>query len=183
MTSTEEIKTETNDLIEQIFQHYKSFLKEDFEKYRNHVYRVYLLCTILDSTVENKDKYAIAAAFHDMGIWTDNTFDYLKPSIALANNYLVKQNRAEWSREISLMIDIHHKITRYTGEFEYTVEIFRKADCIDVTKGLISFGVDKMKFRQLTKQFPVKGFHGFLVKKTLQNFLSHPLNPIPMFKR
>ena len=28
------------------------------------------------------EKIAVAAAFHDLGIWTNKTFDYIPPSIA-----------------------------------------------------------------------------------------------------
>ena len=174
---------ETNYLIEQILQYYKEYLQKDFEKYRNHVYRVYLLCTALDTDPGKKDKYAIASVFHDLGIWTNKTFDYLEPSISLANDYLSKQNKSAWQTEIRLMIDMHHKMTRYNGEFEETVEVFRKADWIDVSKGFVRFGLDKGKIRQVTRQFPTKGFHRFLLKKTFINFLSHPFNPLPMFKR
>jgi hypothetical protein len=174
---------ETNYLIEQILQYYKEYLQKDFEKYRNHVYRVYLLCTTLDTNPGNKDKYVIASVFHDLGIWTNKTFDYLEPSISLANDYLSNQNKSEWQKEICLMIDMHHKMTHYSGEFEDTVEIFRKADWIDVSKGFIKFGLDNVKIRKITQQFPTKGFHRFLVKQTFINFLSHPFNPLPMFKR
>jgi hypothetical protein len=174
---------ETSYLIEKILQDNKEYLQTDFEKYRNHVYRVYLLCTTLDTNSGNKDRYAIASVFHDLGIWTNKTFDYLEPSISLANDYLSKQNKSEWNAEICLMIDMHHKITHYSGKFENSVEIFRKADWIDVSKGFIKFGVDKVKIRQINQQFPSKGFHWFLVKKAFINFLLHPFNPLPMFKK
>lgn len=174
---------ETNYLIEQILQEHKDDLQRDYEKYRNHVYRVYLLCTTLDKSPDHNDKYAIASAFHDLGIWTNRTFDYLGPSISLANEYLNKQNRSGWTTEISLMIDMHHKLTHYNGKFEDSVEVFRKADWIDVSKGIIKFGVSDRKIREINRQCPTKGFHTFLAKKTLINFFSHPFKPLPMFKR
>ena len=43
------------------------------------------LCVALRSgNAERLEKIAIAAAFHDTGIWVDGTFDYLPPSIRLA---------------------------------------------------------------------------------------------------
>lgn len=174
---------DTNVLIDQILSEYRSSLKEDFDKYRNHVYRVYHLCILLDTNPEYRDRYAIAAAFHDLGIWTNNTFDYLQPSIALAKEWLVRENKSNWSDEISLMIDMHHKVTRYSGLFETTVEVFRKADWIDVSFGMLSFGVSRSQLRTLTKAFPTRGFHRFLVRKTLQNFIRHPFTPLPMFRK
>jgi hypothetical protein len=40
------------------------------------------------------EKIAVAAVFHDLGIWTNKTFDYIAPSVALA------APRAVDSREI-----------------------------------------------------------------------------------
>ena len=37
---------------------------------------------------------AIAAAFHDIGIWTAGTFDYLEPSVRVAAAYLTGTGRA-----------------------------------------------------------------------------------------
>ncbi len=56
----------------------------DYDKYKNHVYRVFLNCLLIDSEKNNEEKYAIASVFHDVGIWTNHTFDYLDPSIEQA---------------------------------------------------------------------------------------------------
>ncbi|WP_205945820.1 hypothetical protein [Pedobacter hiemivivus] len=45
----------------------------------------------------------IAAVYHDIGIWTDRTIDYLDPSIVQANNYLREIGKAEWIEEIEWM--------------------------------------------------------------------------------
>jgi hypothetical protein len=52
-------------------------------------------------------KVSIAAAFHDLGIWANNTYDYLDPSKHLAREYLTKTNQDAWSEEIETMIDQH----------------------------------------------------------------------------
>jgi hypothetical protein len=63
------------------------------------------LCAALSSgEPEQIEKIAIAAAFHDLGIWTDGTFDYLQPSIRLVDAHLTRSNRAEWMPEITAMI-------------------------------------------------------------------------------
>lgn len=177
------IQVEINSLIEQVLGTYKDYLQNDYTKYYNHACRVYVLCTKLDSNAENHDQYAIAAAFHDLGIWTNKTFDYLKPSIVLAEEWLARNNKSAWSKEIVLMIGMHHKMSPYTGECSATVEAFRKADWIDLSVGLLRYGLPAGAYRQIRKQFPTKGFHRFLVRKTLQNFLKHPLRPLPMFKK
>lgn len=57
---------------------YATDLGDDFTAYRNHTYRVANLCVALSRTnAEQLEKIAMATAFHDLGIWTDHTFDYL----------------------------------------------------------------------------------------------------------
>lgn len=164
-------------------QAHQPVLGKDYERYRNHVLRVYLNCLLLDHSTENREKYAIAAVFHDIGIWTDHTFDYLEPSIAEAKKFLAVTGKSDWTDEISAMIYWHHKIKTYKGDFEKTAETFRKADWIDVSLGLFSYGGDKRTMAMYRSQFPNKGFHFFLVRQAAKNFLKHPLNPIPVFKK
>jgi hypothetical protein len=173
----------SNSLIENLFQRFNLSLGADLAKYKNHVYRVFLNCLLLDTDKNNEEKYAIAAVLHDIGIWTNHTIDYLDPSIEQARIYLTETGREEWIEEIKLLIYWHHKTNPYKGEHIKTVETFRKADWIDVSLGLRTFGIDKQKIKQNRKNFPNRGFHFFLVRKIAKNFFSHPLNPLPMFKK
>ena len=170
-------------LIEDMLSGFGSIIGKELPRYKNHVYRVYLNCLLLDPAAENREKYAIAAVFHDIGIWTDDTFDYLAPSIRQASLYLAGINKQQWTPEIASMIYWHHKLSQYKGEHEKTVETFRKADWMDVSLGLLTFGFDKQKIRRARRKFPNAGFHLFLVKQSVKNFFKHPLNPIPVFKK
>lgn len=170
----------SNHIIEQLLQPFQTLIGKDFEKYRNHVCRVFLNCRMMDR--DNEEKYAIAAVFHDIGIWTDHTIDYLPPSIAQAKQYLTTAGKQQWIEEITQMIFWHHKTGRYKGEYAQTVETFRKADWIDVSLGLLSYGLDRRVIRNTRRQLPNRGFHIFLIKKVGKNFFRHPLNPLPMFK-
>jgi hypothetical protein len=172
----------THPTIESIFLKYKSILGKDYTKYRNHVYRVFLNCMLIDPTKSNEEKYAVAAVFHDIGIWTNNTLDYLNPSIEHATKYLVENNKQHSINEIAQMIYAHHKTGVYKGEHA-TVENFRKADYMDVTLALFTYGFDKKKIIENRKKFPNCGFHFFLVKNITKNFFRHPLHPLPMFTR
>ena len=69
------------------------------------------LCVAIVGDRGALEKIATAAVFHDLGIWTDRTFDYLAPSIALAREHLAAHAREDWIAEISTMIAEHHKIT------------------------------------------------------------------------
>src|SRR5712671_5378177 len=58
------------------------------------------------------EKIAVATAFHDLGIWTDGTFDYLGPSVRLARAYLTECGHPEkWVAEVERMILEHHELS------------------------------------------------------------------------
>ena len=172
-----------NRIIEETLCKFKSVIGDDYDRYRNHVYRVFANCLLIDKDEGNREKYAIAAVFHDIGIWTDHTIDYLKPSITQATVYLSETNKEEWIGEISLMIHWHHKISPYSARYSQLVETFRKADWIDVSLGVLTFGYDRKEIMRYRYEFPDLGFHLFLIKKTTKNFFRHPLNPLPMFTK
>jgi hypothetical protein len=173
----------SNQAIENLLQRFKPIIGEDYDRYRNHLYRVFLNCLLLDTDQANEKKYAIAVVFHDIGIWTNHTIDYLSPSIEQAKIYLANTGKQDWIDEVSQMIYWHHKISRYQGEHEKTVGTFRKADWIDVSLGLLNFGVDKKKIEENKRVLPNLGFHLFLLKQIVKNFFRHPFNPLPMFKK
>ena len=173
----------TNQAIDELIDPFKAVIDEDFNKYRNHVVRVYQNCLLLDSNRDNEIKYAIASVYHDIGIWTNQTIDYLEPSIEQAKIYLTQTGKEEWIEEISQMIYWHHKLSRYEGKYAGTVENFRKADWIDVSIGLLTFGANKREIGKNRKVYPNRGFHIFLIKKIAGNLFKHPFNPLPMFTR
>ncbi|HLP64686.1 HD domain-containing protein [Flavobacterium sp.] len=174
---------EKHAIIDSLLCPFKPIIGEDYNRYRNHVCRVFSNCLYLDNQKEHVEKYAIAAVYHDIGIWTDDTIDYLQPSIAQAKLYLTKIGKSHWNEEVSKMIDWHHKINVYQENDFETVEIFRKADWTDVSLGVLSHGIPKQLLNTDKKQFPNLGFHWFLIKKILANLTKHPLNPLPMFKK
>src|SRR5215218_9487768 len=98
--------------------------------YRNHVYRMVNFCFAQgDFDSEQKETIVIAGCFHDLGIWSADTFDYLPPSIALANEYLDKSVHQDWKAEVSTMIDLHHRVRKCPDNS--LKEIFRKGDLVD----------------------------------------------------
>ena len=166
--------------IDDVLNEHATALREDFAGYRNHVYRVVNLCVAIAGRNE-LEKIAVAAVFHDLGIWTNCTFDYIAPSIALAHGYLVARGREDWIAEIEGMIADHHKITSEADPASL-VEAFRRADWIDVTYGLRRFGIPRPFVARLFATWPDAGFHWRLVTLTLDRFRSHPLTPLPMVR-
>src|SRR5262245_13180640 len=98
--------------VEEVLGSHALELGHDFIAYRNHVYRVVNLClAIIGGSRVALEKIAIASAFHDLGIWTHRTFDYIAPSVALARHHLAARGQADWMPEIEAMIVNHHKVT------------------------------------------------------------------------
>ncbi len=169
--------------IDSVIDEYAPVLGSDLDGYRNHVYRVANLCFQLSTgKPERIQKIALAAAFHDLGIWTDKTFDYLPPSIRLATAYLEKSDRADWVPEISEIILQHHKLTPYRRNRTWLVEAFRRADLVDVTRGLFRFGLPRSDVEDLFRKWPSAGFHKGLVRLELTRLRTKPWSPLPMVK-
>ena len=170
-------------LLEEILGEWKEVIGEDYEGYKNHVYRMLHFCFYLhQSTDEERQKLIIAACFHDLGLWSEKTVDYLPPSVILAREYLEQQNLENWSTEIELIIDMHHKVTPFKDANYPLVEVFRKADLADFSLGLIKGGVAKDYVSRVKATFPNAGFHKMLLKEQGRWLLKHPLNPFPIMK-
>ena len=170
-------------LLDELLQQHAAALGADLTAYRNHCCRVINFCAALTaSDAERLKKMQIAAAFHDLGIWTDGTFDYLDPSEQRARTYLTQQNQMDAAPEIGAMIQQHHKVTPYSRDPEDLAEAFRKADLVDVSGGLITFGIPRAFVREVRAHFPNAGFHKRLVQLSGKRLLSHPLSPMPMMR-
>ncbi|MBL4617049.1 MAG: hypothetical protein JKY46_05095 [Robiginitomaculum sp.] len=170
-------------IVDAILNDWKEVIGKDFDGYRNHVYRMVNCCLWLETcSKQEMQKIQIAAAFHDIGIWVDNTLDYIPPSVPPAVKYLTDQGLQDWQQEISLMITEHHKLRSYKEHPQMLIELFRKGDLVDFSLGLFRFGLDKTMLRELKSIFPNAGFHKGLIKKSLKWFIRNPLNPAPMMK-
>jgi hypothetical protein len=172
-----------NATIDGVLSAHRTVLGADFTPYCNHVYRVlHLASWFAPNDGEAAGKLAVAAAFHDLGIWTDGTFDYLEPSIRRAAAYLADRDRTAWTPEISAMIREHHKISPYRDPAFPLVEPFRRADWIDVTLGWRRCGVPRAFVRKLYAAWPGAGFHRRLVQLSLLRARTNPLTPLPMVR-
>jgi hypothetical protein len=169
--------------IDAVLSRHAPVLGPDFEAYRNHAYRVANLCAGQGPrTPERIEKIAVAAAFHDLGIWTDRTFDYLEPSVRLASAYLFDAGRPDWIPDVTTAILVHHQVSSYRGQADAFVEAFRRADWMDVTAGVVSFGVSRNALQLAVATWPRAGFHGLLLRLELRRLRTHPWNPLPMLK-
>jgi hypothetical protein len=169
--------------VEEVLDIHASELGHDLIAYRNHVYRVVNLClAIVGYSRVELEKIAVAAVFHDLGIWTNDTFDYIAPSVAIARKHLAARGMAEWIPGIEAMIVDHHKVTRSRANPQSLVESFRRADWVDVSRGVRRFGLPRTFIAAVAATWPSAGFHRRLVQLTIDRFWKHPLTPLPMVK-
>jgi HD domain-containing protein len=62
-------------------------------------------------------------------------------------------------------VEQHHAL-RDRSSLGAEVELMRRADLIDVSAGLITFGLDRWWLRGLARDLPRTGFHRFLARET-----------------
>jgi hypothetical protein len=167
--------------VERVLDDHASVLGDDRIGYRNHVYRVVNLCLAVagDNPVD-LEKLAVTAVFHDLGIWTNHTFDYIAPSVALAREHLARRGLTGWIPEIEATIVNHHKVTASRTDGQPLIESFRRADWIDVSRGLRRFSLPRTFIATVFATWPDAGFHRRLVELTIDRWWKHPLNPLPM---
>lgn len=170
-------------LLEDIFSEWKAVIGADYAGYRNHVYRMLHFCFALHPcSAEERDKLMIAAAFHDIGIWSDGTVDYLPPSLVQVRRYLERTGRSAWAAEIEAMIDLHHKFRAVREPRWPLVEVFRRGDLVDFSLGAVKFGLPAVLVRRVKAQFPNAGFHKRLAQLAGGWFRRHPMSPPPFMK-
>ncbi|MGN2640475.1 hypothetical protein ACWEKT_31355 [Nocardia takedensis] len=172
-----------------ILNQWSGQLAGDHTGYLHHAIRVVRVADLLhlraggadEDLPSGRPEFVVAAAFHDLGIWSDGTWDYLPPSVARARQWLVDTGHEERIPLVTTMIDEHHKL-RSAGDPLSAVELFRKADAVDFSVGAVSFGLPRREYRALRREFPEAGFHRTLVRVASRNLLRHPLRPAPMVK-
>ncbi|MBL8492286.1 MAG: hypothetical protein JNM82_16005 [Rhodocyclaceae bacterium] len=176
--------TRTNfPLADEILAAHAQALGADFDAYRNHVCRMlHFFVALAGGNEAPPDHVQVAAAFHDLGIWTAHTFDYLPPSVALADAWLAGRGMESLAPEVAAIVTEHHKLRPWRGPWEATVETFRRADLVDLSLGAIRFGLPAAQVRAVRTAFPNAGFHRLLARLTVRQFLRTPLRPLPMFR-
>jgi hypothetical protein len=156
-------------------------LGRDAAAYGNHVRRVYgLVAAQRDWSDDEHGQAAIAAVFHDVGIWLNDTFDYLDPSRDHAADYLKAEGLDAWRPVVDVMILEHHKLRPVKDN--PLVEAFRRADLCDLSFGLVRGGIPRGTYRELVRRHPIAGFHARLVSFGIAQARKDPRRPLPMLR-
>lgn len=149
-------------LAEEILEEYRHRADGDdggWDAYKAHVYRVINFARALCPTAPDRDdKLVIAAAFHDLAAF--DTLDYLVPSIQEQDRWLAQTGRHVWSDELALVVAEHHRLSGYpaTRPHAELVEAMRRADLIDVSQGLIRFGLPRSYVTEVRAAFDASAF-------------------------
>jgi len=173
-------------LIDAVLDRYRQPLGPHYPRYRGHVYRVYhytrhLIAQRGDDADRDDSAIAVAAAFHDLRFATDQTLDYLPPSIACATEHLESLGLSELAPAVGRMIGFHHKLTPYRDEDAALVEPFRRADLVDLF-AVPGVGVPFALRREAQASYPKCGFRGFVCRTLLLGALKQPWRPLPMLR-
>lgn len=170
-------------LVDEILEPWRATIGADYQGYRNHAQRVARFSGALSvSAPDTQRKIAIAAAFHDLGIWSAGTLDYLSPSAALAREHLSARGLEAWAPEIERMIVLHHRVRGCAGPDDILVEALRRADLVDLSFGIVPFGLDRALVATVKSDFPNAGFHACLARLLGGWFRAHPLSLPPMLR-
>jgi len=169
--------------VDHLLEPYRDLLGPDWRGYRNHCRRVEAFCLAQSPeppSREDAQRLSIAVAFHDLGIWTADSMDFLPPSVGLAQRYLDQIGKPDWADHIAAMIAQHHKLSPYPND--PWVERVRRADAIDLSLGLLAFGLPRPRLQEIRRHFPQAGFLiGMLCRLGLYA-LKHPWRPLPMMR-
>ncbi len=174
---------ERHALMDEVLSIWGAALGRAQRPYTAHVYRVYNYARHLLGSDQGADLLAVASAFHDIGIWSDRTFDYLAPSSTRAVEFAVTRMPHLSSELLEITIENHHRLRRiHSGSEPAVADAFRRADWIDVTRGLVRSGLDRGFQCEVVQAFPYSGFHALLLKTALAWASRHPLRPLPMLR-
>lgn len=159
------IKSSPN--LDRLLNNYKELINDDFEGYKNHIYRVltYSLHYLdADRTQDGKVlKYLpvieAALVYHDIGLWTDRRLSYIEMSSSRAKLEFVNNWSEDRLELLHNIIYYHHKITPFTGPNEKIVNAIRMADWIDATLGVVNHGMSSQHIRSVNEALSNSGFH------------------------
>jgi hypothetical protein len=160
MTTPEVLRTLP--LVEEILEAHRDRANGDdagFDAYKAHAYRVVNFARAMTPEGPDRDeKLSIAAAFHDLAAF--DTLDYLAPSIAAQDAWLERTGRTAWSDELALVVAEHHRLARYGPDRPHAplVEAVRRADLVDVSQGLVKFGLPAGYVREVRASFDASAF-------------------------
>jgi predicted hydrolase (HD superfamily) len=153
-----------------------------------HGLRVFLtadrLATARDAKVD-REVLLIAGLLHDIGLYDEASHGgvYVTEGAEFTADLLREQG---WEEErIRLCFDAierHHDI-RSQWEDGAEVELIRRADLVDLTSGLVTFGLPREWLRDLFRSVPRDGTYATIGREVSKQLLHRPLKFAQIFRR
>ena len=151
--------------VEELLKRYENLISKDFPGYRNYVYHaITYVMHFPGNAVEYERLVETAFVYHDIDLWTDHELAYLESSEAVT---IADNQKLRLGLDPDLLRDAihwHHKIFPYTGPRRDVIEVCRKADWIDASKGMLRKGISRAAIREVEAAFPNLGFHNSLMR-------------------
>ena len=142
-------------VVDAVLDAHAGALGRDLTAYRHHVYRVVNLAAQFGSRDrEWLEQAEVAGAFHDLGIWTAGTFDYLEPSVALARPTSPGPVARRGPPRSCKRFAITTRSPALRGPAGALAEPFRRADWTDVTLGWRRFGLPASVYAAIRARWP-----------------------------
>ena len=199
-------------VIDPILDSFAEAIGEHRRIYRHHcLYVAHAVRALVPESAAHHDRaLGIAAAFHDLGLFTEGTIDYLEPSVTLAAAYCESEGYADLVPLVTRLIENHHKITpvrdggrsvsrlgpgvdssgprtstsaaRGTSAEADLVDAFRRADWQFVMMGAYPGTLGWRAHRKLKRALPTPGFHRFIVGHSVRHMRTGARNPLPVLR-
>jgi HD domain-containing protein len=120
----------------------------------------------LDAGVD-RELLLCAGFLHDTGLYPSvKSHDaYVSDGRHLAERTLAPFDWEPQRLERCLRAVEQHHALRDRSSLGTEVELMRRADLVDVSAGLVAFGIDRWWIRGLVREVPRSGFHGFLARE------------------
>jgi len=128
---------------------------------------------------------AVAAILHDIGLYPGASRGgvYTADGAELAREMLAAHAwSAERIRRCAEAIDRHHDLRNQLTRGD-EVEALRLADLVDLSGGLLAFGLDRQWLRSLNQTVPRQGLIGELTRELGRAFRDRPLTVPRIFWR
>jgi 5'-deoxynucleotidase YfbR-like HD superfamily hydrolase len=172
-----------HEILEEVLVPHRRAIGSIYEGLYGHAYRALNYCVhLVAADVEQTDRFAVVAAFHDLPACLTGDLPYLEPAKAMATDYLQRIGRADWKPAVEAMIDNHHKVRPYTGPHAPQVEAVRRADWVDGSGGLRRCGIERELSRRVNRAFPPGNLFRPAVALIGSYALRHPRRPLPMMR-
>lgn len=171
-------------MLDELLEPHREGLGVGYNGYRAHCYRMLNWARFVTEPEEHREqKIAIMTVLHDLPFFETGDLDYLGKACDLATDHLREIGHPEWTEEMHLMINNHHKMRAYTGPHTPLVEACRKADWIDVSFTKLTFGIPRRLVVEVRTTFPMNEAYKAVALPNIARYAVRHLNrPLPMMR-